>query len=153
MNTMTTALVNAGFPHMPLIKRTWMWIADHPGCTPADMTRALNSKNSLIGPAIQSMLDRRMVTRKSAKRMTAHGLRNTYEYTVAMREYELLPLQHQRDEAARPVAKQPEKAPVPVPVPAPQPQKIDATTLPVAEAYALWLDLSRFFGTSERSQS
>ena len=39
-NALTTALVSAGFPAMPLNKRVWLWLRDNPGKTCREISDA-----------------------------------------------------------------------------------------------------------------
>ena len=91
-NTMTTALVSAGFPAMPLNKRVWLWLHDHPGKTCREISAAIGALAGDVSVVLLDLRRREMVVRNKTKRLAANGTRMTiFEYTTCIREYELLP--------------------------------------------------------------
>lgn len=155
-NQLTNALVNAGFPHMPVNKRIWLWINDHPGKTTHDVSVALGISHATASATLSNLYERGMLGRVGVKRHTSHGSRATFEYTTCIDEYELLPRKHSTAKSTRGSAKSPspvaavaigEKATHVTSGPkADAPAKIDINAIPLKEAFQLWADLCIYFG-------
>ena len=91
-NTMTAALVSAGFPAVPLNKRVWLWLRDHPGKTCREISTATGALAGDVSVALLDLHRRKMVARNKTKRRAVNGTRmSLFEYTTCIREYELLP--------------------------------------------------------------
>ena len=104
-NTMTSALVSAGFPAMSLIKRVWLWLHDHPGKTCREISVAIGRLPGDVSVALLDLHRRKMVVRKKAKHIVSNGARMTiFEYTTCIREYELLPLPAKKTESPTPTS-------------------------------------------------
>lgn len=137
---------------MPLNKRIWLWISDHPGKTPADISHALRAPHSNVSATLNDLMARGMLSRTETKRHTSHGVRKTHEYTVAMREYELLPVRKKATPAAKPPLAPAETNAAPAPKQVIQPIGITVESMPLADAFAMWKKLGAYFGAPEGSQ-
>lgn len=160
-NAMTTALVSAGFPAMPINKRVWLWLHDHPGKTCKEVSAALGVPQSSISVALKDLVDRNMALRTPRNRFTSKGVRPVFEYTTRIREYELLPRPSKKSASkagasAAPIEKAPEQKP---PAERGQPdalafrrnlpygqQPINVKDLPLSEALRLYGELKAVFG-------
>lgn len=104
-NTMTAALVSAGFPVMPLNERVWRWLRDHPGKTCREISTATGALAGDVSVALLDLHRRKMVARNKTKRLAINGTRMAiFEYTTCIREYELLPLPVKKTENHTPTA-------------------------------------------------
>jgi len=104
-NALTTALVSAGFPAMPLNKRVWLWLRDHPGKTCREISDAIGALAGDVSVALLDLHRRKMVARNKTKRLAVNGTRMTiFEHTTCIREYELLPLPVKKTENHTPTA-------------------------------------------------
>lgn len=117
---------------LPLIKRSWLYVKDHPSTSAVTLAKVLNEKASSVSSALCALFDRGMATREADK--TKRGV-VLYLYSVprTFDKYELLPFRpdaREKKNRIRPhsvthlpvpapkVAK-PEPEPAPVPAPAP----------------------------------
>jgi hypothetical protein len=148
-NALTTALVTAGLPDMPMTKRIWLWIQDHPGCTMQDIYKGLKTPTGITGTRISDLHSRKMITRTRSFRNTIKGKVDVFELRVTMKEYELLP---RPAKITHPVVAQPSVEHEP----APQPRfaivrknSIDIDAMPVGEARALYQKLHAIFGAAK----
>lgn len=92
-NQLTNALVKAGFPSMPLNKRIWLWVKDHPDRTTHDISAAIGINHNRASVALLDLASRGMVTRRKVKRRTSKGsMASTFEYAACIGEFELLPV-------------------------------------------------------------
>ena len=151
-NALTTALVTAGLPDMPMTKRIWLLIQDHPNCTIQDICKVLNIDIGIAGIRVADLYHRKMITRTRSFRNTIKGKVDVFELRVTMKEYELLP---RPAKTTRPVVAQPSVEHEPTP-PTPQPRfaivrknSIDIDAMPVGEARALYQKLHAIFGAAK----
>lgn len=157
MNTMTTALQEAGIKTPTVMYRIWNWLKDHPEKTAEDVTKALGSSYPL-NTQLTDMYKRGMLTvfkDKSHKKLITGAHPMVFRYSVANpREYVLLPKPKKKSvKLAKPVIQRPQPSlpkPVPKPVPAPTPvstsqAKLDIDNMTVGEAKRIYAQLQEFF--------
>lgn len=102
MPAMKDALNEAGIT-VPLNKRVWLWLKDHPKKGSGDIANALNAPDGAVATQVKDMTERRMLTRTEEPRRLRGGGRGggtrfveryvgIYEVNPMMRgEFELLP--------------------------------------------------------------
>lgn len=174
-NQLTNALVKAGFPSMPVTKRIWLWLKDHPDHTADEIATALQFKKSSTYVALLDLTSRGMVSRRKVKRRSAlrgFSTNGTFEYAAIGAEYELLPVRKSfqaektglkavkpgaepaqvtakvANESSEAPRQEPETITTSHPIP---PAKdgghgIDINAIPLREAFKLWSDLCVYFG-------
>lgn len=157
------AMETAGRKPKPMTERVWNHIKDNPRI-------GLKALEGVFGPTVAQTIHalhlRKMVTRiTEPRRMPAGSVRNIYLYSVAMREYELLPLPSKNAAAVAsaprpglgfpgrpaPQALTPSFAPPSAPAPKPKELASDRLDeyidgLPVGEARLLFIKLKAIFG-------
>jgi len=144
--TMAVALTSAGVKPLPLARRIWTMVKDHPGDTADQIAARLCVKPQRVRTALHDMCARKMVTaRRERNRHTGHLKAH---WSTTMQAFEWLP---------RPKA---EVGPTPLPasVTAPPPASPrtqdsphttgipDVDTLTIAQARVLYVKLKAFFG-------
>lgn len=157
-NALTAALVSAGFQAMPLNKRVWLWLRDHPGKTCREIAVAIGSDDraasvALLDLCLRKMAHRRTVTRRLGRRGEA---RKVFEYETCISEYELLPLPAKKESGkqamptvASAMAAGLIKNSVAVAAPDVAHPAIDVKRLPLGEALRLYGELKVVFGGVE----
>ena len=148
MNTqLQTALAEAGVT-IPLNKRVWTWLKDHPSKGSKETAKALNVAPSDVSATLSNMYQRGMVARAQRTNNNTVGPHTEYEYTALGRTFQLLP---------RPAGKhQPRPQVTPIPALAPvvtvasEPPKptmlVNIDNMKVGEARALYTHLKAIFG-------
>lgn len=92
MNIIKDALNTAGIK-LPIKRRVWNWLRDHPNKTAREVATALNEKINIVQTELRDMSMRKMVKGSITlhKPYRGTGRKSVYEYTVTTNEYELLP--------------------------------------------------------------
>ena len=150
MNTMTIALKNAGLT-VPVNKRVWLWLKDHPSKTVLEIKNGLGeASDKPIYNAMHDLAARGMVSVTKVKPLrhaNEPGPSLVNKYTTLGSEFELLP---KRKTPPTVVAKH--VASTPTPVTQKEPEKvvgkfaINIENMTLADARALYLQLKEFFG-------
>lgn len=151
MNSMTTALQEAGIKTPTVMYRIWNWLRDHPEKTAEDVTKALGSKYPL-NTQLTDMYKRGMLTvfkDKSHKKLITGAHPMVFRYSVANpREYVLLPKPKKKSvKVPKPVIQRPQPT-LPKPAPAPvstSQAKLDIDNMTVGEAKRVYAQLQEFF--------
>ena len=143
VTTLKDALNTAGL-RIPLNRRLWMWVQDHPGASSKSCAAALKASAADTSATLADMYARSMVARQQRPTHNKAGCQFEYVYTTLGKTFELLP--KPKKEVAPKAKVTPIKALEPmVIVPAVQPvSKIDSMT--VREARALYNELRALFG-------
>lgn len=111
MDSIKTALANAGIT-IPLNRRIWMWLKDHPGKTYKEVAIGVKCNANNASGQLTQMTQRAMV---SVQVEPIRGSNRTVgRYSVVGTEFELLPLP--KDKPVAPTA-QPAKATAAMPDP------------------------------------
>jgi len=144
---MTIAMKNAGLS-VPLNKRIWLWLKDHPGKAATELEVALGERRSgYVSSALNDLFQRGMVTcvktRGSAYRHSNKGRTFVNLYTAVGTEYELLP--KRKTPPAAP-AKHFADTPVPAPEKVVGKSEINIENMTLTDARALYMRLKEFFG-------
>lgn len=146
MNSITEAMKKVGIV-VPLKKRVWLWLKDHPDKTCKEIYLALNVQQGHVSAELHDMFKRGMVT---ARKEVLPGLKRFGErpvnvYRVTSKEYELLPVK----KTPRPPVVKVEGPKVTVAVQEPNPvvkKKFSIDDLSVYEAKELYDQLKKIFG-------
>ena len=155
MTAIREALKDAGVK-LPLNRRVWNWVKDHPGKTAKEIALGLNEPAQKVYNAVADIECRGMVIGKPVyrSRYTGFGPKTAKEYTAVGDRFELLPtrkkspgpsssvtvvksgvvMQHPSQMTAVDVAK-----------PA-STHHVDVDALPLAEARRVYLKLREIFG-------
>lgn len=151
MTTMLLALKNAQLA-VPLNKRIWLWLKDHPDKTCPELEKALGeSRSGHVSNALHDLICRGMISKRGVAprshptRRRGRQLINAYSALGA--EFDLLP--KRRTDLPEVIAKHAASTPVPHAPPAPEKPvgkfAIDIENMTLSEAHALYLKLQEFF--------
>lgn len=94
MNSITEAMKKAGIS-VPLNRRIWLWLKDHPGKTSKEIALGLNSKLGNVSPTLTNLYRRGMVTMTKetlTHRSNAKGRKVISTYRAVGDKFELLPV-------------------------------------------------------------
>jgi hypothetical protein len=143
MNTMAQAIKDVGIA-VPVKKRIWMWLRDHPNKNAREISLALHIVLSHVHTSLREMTDRGMV--KSKAHYHAHhsgpGKKTIFEYCAVGDTYELMPIRKTpQGQSSPPTVVKFEPAPVVAPN-----SKIDVDAMPLAEARRVYEELRKIFG-------
>lgn len=142
MTAMTDAMKKAGV-FVPLNKRVWMHLKDHPGKSIKQVAQAFSADERRVGLAVRDLESRNMiyhVKEEMAYRKGMPGRHNINIYYCVGNKYELLPVRKQ--EKPKPKV---DPAPV-VKTEPPKPKKLTIENLSVIEAKELYEELKKIFG-------
>ena len=157
MNIVKSALNVAGIK-VPIKRRIWNWLRDHPSKTAREIATALNEKTNHVQSELRDMTLRKMVkaTPMLHRPYRGAGRKTLFEYAVTESEYELLPysqfnspsnkllvpsgklndvVKYGTASAAKPETVQPLAN-----------AKLDVQALPLAEARRIYEELKEIFG-------
>lgn len=148
MNTMTAAIKSAGLA-VPINKRVWLWLKDHPNKTAGEIACALGiAREANVPGTLNDLASRGMVVSTIVPR--AHNVRRgpalVKAYSTRGAEFELLPRRKKT-----PTAPAKHFADTPVPKPAPEPEKvvgkfaINVENMTLRDAKALYMQLKEIF--------
>jgi hypothetical protein len=146
MTNMQLALKKAG-ASVPLTKRVWLWLKDHPGKTAAEIAVALGeARAGHVSNALFGLKSRGMVSAENAQARSRYN-RGVCVYTALGKEYELLPVRN----FSAPPAKHFANTPVPeaAKLPAEKPVgefAINVENMTLADARVLYAQLKEIFG-------
>ena len=154
MNTMTTALHNAGVQLPSTYERVWRYFKDHPRSTSLACTQVLGLDRSNSSSYISEMETRRML-RSELIEMRVPGARGVFHnrrvkhYSVNISEFEMLP-KPKRAKSTRKARAAIEAAPPEQVKPAPTPAAFDAerviNVFTLMQARAVYEELRKVFG-------
>jgi hypothetical protein len=148
MNIIKKALNDVGIK-VPIKRRIFNWLRDHPNKTSREIATALNERVEWIQTELRDMTTRSMIKSKPVlhRPYRGSGRKSLLEYAVAISEYELLPLPRsianvKIDPAPVTVVKFDKPEPAPVPTVG----QIDVDALPIGEARRIYARLQEIFG-------
>ena len=153
MNQITEAMKKAGIG-VPLNKRIWLWLKDHPDKTSKEIAAALNVSRNNVSPTLSDMDKRGMVSyKKQYLSYNAGKPGRTYinVYRALGDEFEVLP----KPKKPKVQAVKPASEPKSLPAPAEKPmversltsrRKISLDEMSVVEAKELYDQLKKIFG-------
>lgn len=154
MNTMTTALHNAGVQLPSTYERVWRYFKDHPRSTSLACTQVLGLDRSNSSSYISEMETRRML-RSELIEMRVPGARGVFHnrrvkhYSVNISEFEMLP-KPKRAKSPRKVKADPEAVKAGPTQPTPRPPVFDAERVingfTLMQARAVYEELRKVFG-------
>lgn len=131
MNTMTTALQEAGVALPSIYERIWRYFKDHPRSSSLACTQVLKLSRANVSSYISEMESRRMIRSEPVEMRLrgAHGAyhnRKVKHYTVNIAEFEMLP------KPKKPARKVKKTTPLAAPVATPPTATISVVSTPPA---------------------
>lgn len=143
MNIIKTALKEAGIK-VPIKRRIWNWLRDHPNKTAREISTALNEKITHVRTELRDMTMRGMVKHRPVlhKPYRGVGRKTVYEYMVTTAEFEILPYAAYNAPSTSTVDVVKSDEPVKPLVGG----QLDVQSLPLAEARRIYEELKEIFG-------
>jgi hypothetical protein len=144
MNVMTQALKAAGVKTKTHQEILWNVVRDYPGRTARAYVDLTKQPESSVSSMLSQMVKRKMLNQVCVDMRTAAGLRRVAQYTIAIKEYELLPVSKvKRPPANSSALVNIERIPACFEVVEPS---VDIEKLTVSQARTLYLKLHKLFG-------
>lgn len=146
MDTILSEAIKKAGIAIPLNRRVWTWVKDHPGKTSREIAQGINVQVSRVQSSLLDLCNRGMMTSREVYQdhYSGMGRKTQNEYTAVGNVYELMPVRKmpKKQSSSVTVVKSDPVAPV-------QPltsAKIDVQSLPLAEARRIYEELKEIFG-------
>lgn len=151
MNTQLQQALSAAGLAIPLNRRVWTWLKDHPEKSSRDIGVALNVTPGDTSAVLANMYHRGMVSRYERPTRNRVGSKTEYCYSALGKTFELLPLPKTPKPSTTPpmvpmITVPPATPGYTVPVEMLNAPKINIDNMKLSEARALYDQLKQVFG-------